>query len=284
MTIGLPFYNCGKTLQATIKSIFAQTHQEWELVLIDDGSLDESLKIAQSIKDSRVKVYHDGENRGLSYRLNQIASLAKGDYIVRMDADDIMHPDRIKKQLDYLQSNPDIDLVGTCAYIINENNNIIGKRKKIDCNIEPPIVLAKGLFIHPTVMGKRAWFRSNPYSEEYLRAEDHEIWVRTIETSNFFIMEESLLFYRENSQINLKNYRLSCKTDRKIFKDYGPKLVGDLKTLELVAKSYAKEFIYSLCYLIKREDILIARRNNLMEPEEEIKANNILKECLNYRI
>ncbi|MGG2066218.1 glycosyltransferase family 2 protein [Bacillus sp. S14(2024)] len=277
VTIGLPFYNCEKTLQTTIQSIFAQTYSEWELVLIDDGSSDRSLELAQSIKDPRVKVYHDGENRGLVYRLNQITSLAKGEYIARMDADDIMHPERIKKQLEFLQSNPDIDLIGTRAYIINENDDIVGKRKVIGDNIEPHIVLAKGLFIHPTVMGKAEWFRSNLYSEEYVRAEDHEIWVRTLETSNFFILEEPLLFYRENSCINLKNYRLSCKTDRKIFRNYGPNSVGRIETVKLVVKSCLKEYIYILFSMLKAEQFLINKRNNHIVDAELVETGMLIE-------
>ena len=99
ITIGIPFYNAEVYLADAIRSIFAQTYQEWELILVDDGSTDSSLEIARSVKDSRVRVIADGVNRRLPYRLNQITAEAKYDLIGRMDADDIISPVRFEKQL-----------------------------------------------------------------------------------------------------------------------------------------------------------------------------------------
>src|SRR5690349_23370493 len=127
VTIGLPFYNNQSTLELAIKSVFAQTYKNWELLLVNDGSTDGSLEIAKKIIDKRVQLISDGSNKGLIFRLNQIASLAKGKYLARMDADDLMHPLRIEKQIKFLQQHQDTDLVDTGAYSINENENPIGK-------------------------------------------------------------------------------------------------------------------------------------------------------------
>ena len=102
VTIGLPFYNDRLTLELAIKSIFAQTYKNWELILVDDGSTDGSLNIAKKITDKRVRIISDEKNKGLIFRLNQIASLAKGKYLARMDADDLMQPTRIEKQVEFL--------------------------------------------------------------------------------------------------------------------------------------------------------------------------------------
>ncbi|MGL5269675.1 MAG: glycosyltransferase family 2 protein, partial [Selenomonadaceae bacterium] len=115
VSIGLPFYNDEKTLRYTIQSILLQSYTDWELILLDDGSTDGSLAIAKSIKDKRVRVVSDNENKGLAVRLNEIANLANGQYLARMDADDLMHPDRIKEQVLFLEENPEIDVVGTNA-------------------------------------------------------------------------------------------------------------------------------------------------------------------------
>lgn len=130
VSIGLPVYNCEKTVLGTINSIISQTYENWELIIVDDGSSDTSLDVINSIKDARIKVYSDGENKGLPYRLNQIAKLAKGEYIARMDSDDLMHPERIAVQIKYLQGNPNIDLIGSGAYIINEQEKVLGQRRK----------------------------------------------------------------------------------------------------------------------------------------------------------
>ena len=121
VSIGIPFYNAENFLLDAIRSVFAQTHKKWELILLDDGSEDRSLEIAQSIKDPRVRVYSDGKNKKLASRLNEIVKLAKYDIIARMDADDLMSPYRIKKQVEILAQNPHLDLISTGIYSVDDS-------------------------------------------------------------------------------------------------------------------------------------------------------------------
>ena len=95
VTIGIPIFNAEATLLETVQSVISQTVRDWELILIDDGSRDGSLAIANSIQDPRIRVLSDGVNKGLPARLNQIVDEAKYDLIMRMDADDLMHPQRL---------------------------------------------------------------------------------------------------------------------------------------------------------------------------------------------
>jgi len=128
ISIGIPFFNAEKFLEDAIKSVLVQTFQDWELILVDDGSTDRSLEIARSFVDSRIRIISDGYNRRLPYRLNQIISEAKYDIIARMDADDLMAVDRLEKQIKVLTKNPEIDLVVTSLYSIGNKNEILGKR------------------------------------------------------------------------------------------------------------------------------------------------------------
>ena len=99
ITIGISFKNPGKYFRLALQSIFAQTFTtNWELILVDDGSTDDSLILVKSLEDERVYVYSDGQSKGLNVRLNQMIQLANAPYFVRMDADDIMHPQRLEKQ------------------------------------------------------------------------------------------------------------------------------------------------------------------------------------------
>lgn len=118
ISIGIPFFNAEKYLEDAIKSVLAQTFQNWELILVDDGSTDRSLEIARSFVDPRIRIISDGSNRRLPYRLNQIINEAKYDIIARMDADDLMAVDRLEKQMKVLNENPEIDLVVTSLYSI----------------------------------------------------------------------------------------------------------------------------------------------------------------------
>ena len=128
ITIAIPFLNAEKYLVDAIRSVFAQTHTDWELLLIDDGSTDKSLEIAHSIKDSRVRVISDGFNKKLASRLNEITDIASHELIARMDADDLMSPDRLKIQLEILKSHPEIDLVSCGLYSTKNDLSLVGIR------------------------------------------------------------------------------------------------------------------------------------------------------------
>ena len=93
LSIGIPCLNAGRFLTEAVQSIFAQSFQDWELLIVDDGSTDDSFRSLGAITDRRVRLFSDGAHRGLAARLNQIVRLSRGKYIGRMDADDLVHPD-----------------------------------------------------------------------------------------------------------------------------------------------------------------------------------------------
>lgn len=125
ITIGIPFYNAERYLADAIRSIFAQTYQDWELILVDDGSTDASLEIARSVKDKRVRVISDGTNKKLPARLNQIVGEAKYELIARMDSDDMASPRRFDKQLPCFD-DLDIQIVSTGIGLFSDNGNLLG--------------------------------------------------------------------------------------------------------------------------------------------------------------
>ena len=218
ITIGLTFYNNESTLADAIRSIFVQTFQDWELIIIDDHSSDESLEIAQSVVDPRVKVHSDTMRRGFVYQLNRMTQLAQGKYYARMDADDLMHPERLSRQLNYLKAHPDIDLVDTSMYSMNQQCQAVGIRTVDLSDMGPDRVLKKGLLHHATVMGHIEWFQKNPYDPRYVRAEDYELWCRTCKTSSFGRMKEPLYFVREG-RVNLNNYLIKCTDGQTYYKN-----------------------------------------------------------------
>lgn len=127
ITIGIPFYNAGRYLASSIRSVLGQTYSGFELILSDDGSTDGSLQIAESFNDPRIRLVSDGANRGIAFRLNEQISLANGTFFARMDADDLMFPDRIEKQLSFLERYG-YDVTGTQAVVIDHNNEVMGLR------------------------------------------------------------------------------------------------------------------------------------------------------------
>lgn len=256
VTVGIPFFNAGATLLGSIRSVFAQTFTDWDLLLIDDGSTDNSLEIARSIDDKRVRVISDGANRGLVYRLNQMISLARAPYFARMDADDLMHPERLARQLDHLHHHPDVDIIGSAAYVIDRDDLPYGIRGDRSAGGQTAGIRLG--FIHPTVVGKTDWFHRNSYSAEYIRAEDLELWLRADPKTVCARLLEPLLFYREPLEFQPAKYRASCRTVRKLAWRYS---TGTHRALAAVAGTYAKEALHLVLFRLGLVSSLIRRRN-----------------------
>ena len=283
LTIGLPFYNDRQTLEMALKSIFVQTCQDWELIIVDDGSTDGSSKIAESLADSRVKLIKDGDNRGLIFRLNQITTLARGKFIARMDADDMMDPERLQKQLAYLLANPDVDVVDTGTYSIDQNNTPIGKRGLDDINRDAKEVLKHTMLLHASIMGKKSWFLENPYDEDYIRAEDYELWCRTHTKSIFARIKEPLYIVREG-KVNVSNYAMSSKTIRKIFRNYSSGVLSPVETQIELIKSKGKVFAYKTFALFDKQDILSKSRNVPLSIDEINAVNKIIERIRDQKL
>lgn len=276
VTIGIPFFNAAATLRETVRSVFAQTRRDWELLLVDDGSRDGSLALAQAIADPRVRVVSDGVNRGVVYRLNQIADLARASYVCRMDDDDVMHPRRLEAQIAFLDAHPEVDLVASPVISIDERGRIRGVRGMGPFRADAVSALRGCPFAQPSAMVRTRWFRENRYDPRFLRAEDHELWCRTAPHSRFAMIEEPYLFYREPAGISLRKYVLSCRTDRKIYWRYGPSRVGAGGTAVLVAQSLAKELCYRVASRVGVAGRLVASRSRPLAPELAARAGAAL--------
>jgi glycosyltransferase involved in cell wall biosynthesis len=198
VTILMPFYNAGKGFEAALHSILSQTYENWELLLCDDGSTDGSLSVARSIRDERVITWSDGTRKGLAGRLNECIDRARGEFIARMDADDISYPERFLKQVEFLLAHPETDLVGCQMLIFGEDGSPFGQRR-VPQNHEGIVArpyLGFGL-AHPTWMARAAWFRKYRYDPAALRYEDAELLYRSHENSRFANLPEILYGYRE---------------------------------------------------------------------------------------
>ncbi|RIX27015.1 glycosyltransferase family 2 protein [Sphingomonas edaphi] len=216
VSIGIPIYNCAPYLEDAIRSVLAQTHQDWELILVDDGSTDGSLEIALSIADPRVRVVSDGQNLGLAARLNQIAQLAGHDLVARMDADDLMHPDRLRLQIALLSANPDADIVGTGTFSVKRDGSLIGVRvpDKAFPSLEDAVTGNAGL-IHASVIYRKRWALRNPYDPSIRRSEDIDLWARAAARRdlNSITIAEPLYIYREDLNVTREKLLAAYSTE-----------------------------------------------------------------------
>ncbi len=197
VSVLMSFHNARDTLLRSIRSLLWQTYPHWELILLDDGSTDGSAEILKSIDDPRIRLYGDSLCRGLPARLNQGVSLARGQYIARMDADDVAFPARFEKQITYLQNHPEVDLLATSTLLVNEHDQAIGVLTAAQSHEEISRRPWHGFPMpHPTWMGRAEWFRQNPYDELARKAQDQSLLYRTYRTSHFAGLAEVLLGYR----------------------------------------------------------------------------------------
>jgi glycosyltransferase involved in cell wall biosynthesis len=277
VTIGISFYNTETTLAEAIRSVFAQTFEDWELLLVDDGSTDRSLDIARSVQISKVRVIADGMNRGIPVRLNQINQEAKGKYIARMDGDDMMCPQRIERQVEFLEEHLDVDLVDTGVYSIDHSGQPKGKRGVAPLDPAPLTFLKGHGLIQPALLGRSEWFRRNPYDVHFRRAEDHELWCRVLGKAVFARMKEPLFFYRESDRRSPSSYFASLYYERKALRRHGPRLVGYGLTQRLILRSYLKSIIYWVMWISGTRKFLIRKRNVPLSEEERRSVTAVIE-------
>ncbi len=197
VTVAMPIFNAGGHLRLAVLSIVRQTFTDWELLIIDDGSTDNAIQEIADICDRRIRILRDGENKGLSARLNEAIDLARGRYFARMDQDDVSYPVRFARQIEALERDPQLDLVAARAVTIDEENRLTGL---LPATSQKEIAAKpwRGFYLpHPTWMGRVEWFRKYRYTEPgpYF-CEDQELLLRSYEKSRFGIIEEPLLAYR----------------------------------------------------------------------------------------
>lgn len=201
VSVILPVYNGEKYLDEAIKSILSQSYKRFELIIIDDGSKDKSLSIIKRFKDSRIKVYSQ-TNKGLAKTLNRGISLSKGTYIARQDQDDFSYPNRLEKQVNYLNINPRCGLVGTWAEIW-EGNNKKTRRSHKHPSINKLLqffLLFNNPFVHSSVMIRKTALKEvGLYSTDKSRQppEDYELWSRIAQKYELANIPEILHAYRE---------------------------------------------------------------------------------------
>jgi glycosyltransferase involved in cell wall biosynthesis len=201
VTVAMSVLNGGSFLRQAVQSVLEQSWQNWELLLIDDGSTDGAIQALTCLNDPRIRVINDGKNLGLSARLNQAIEIANGKYFARMDHDDICHPLRFAKQIGFLEKNTEIDLISAKCLTIDESGQVTGvlpsaiNHSNISCRPWHGFYMP-----HPTWLGRSEWFRENLYQVPgpYC-CEDQELLLRSYKKSRFHTYPEYLLAYRLRS-------------------------------------------------------------------------------------
>jgi len=202
VSIVMSVFNQEKYLPSAIESILNQSYQDFEFIIVNDGSNDSCNDIILSYKDKRI-ILIEQENTGLPAALNLAISKSKGDFIARMDSDDISDPSRIRKQLNYLNKNPKIDLIGSSVRIIDENGKFLGAE---NVPIKPDAINQclkyRCVVYHPTFfLRKEVFNKVGGYRKEFIHAQDYDFLLRA-RSKNINIANQAdyLLDYRVESK------------------------------------------------------------------------------------
>lgn len=179
VSVVMSVYNGEKYVKTAVESILAQTFTDFEFIIINDGSTDGTARILSNYQDARVRLTHQ-EHLGLTRTLNRGIRMARGEYIARMDVDDISLSERLKKQVDFLEDNPDVGVVGTAYYEIDSEGRTIGRKifPVEDEELRKALIRYNPLF-HGSVMIRKSVFdQVGLYNESFIRAQDYELWFR----------------------------------------------------------------------------------------------------------
>lgn len=264
ISVILPIYNSEQYLKEAMNSILNQTFTDFELLAINDASTDSSLKIIKSFanKDKRVIIINNQSNIGLVKNLNIAIGLANGKYIARMDSDDNSDITRFEKQINFMESNPEIGIVG--AWISE-----MGSNKKWHYPLEHDEIykylIYGSPFSHPVVMIRRSVFIDHHirYSEDFKVGQDYELWSRLLKVTKAANLPQELLKWRKHKNQNTQKYRdLNFKNSSMV----SGKILDEIYPDDINYKNHINKL-----FSLPREE----RINNLKESIECISKMNI---------
>lgn len=261
VTIGLPVYNAGRFLADALRSIFAQTWTDWELIVVDDGSTDSACDLVERIDDSRVRFYRDGKRQGLSARLNQITRMARGEFLARMDADDMCHPERIEREVKLLQRHPEVDVVSSSIAILDRDDRFSRWRPAPSAHAQICARPLKGFaLVHGGMLLRTDWARLHAYNERNRRCEDWQLLISSYRHSRFANLPECLYFYREFDSYRFRKYTHSQLISSRIHLGQLSQY-GAAKAMSMIARRLGYITTYAVATGFGLQDTLIRKRS-----------------------
>lgn len=234
VSILMPVHNGERYLREAIDSMLLQTFRDFEFLIIDDGSSDRSVEIIESYRDPRIVLKRFPTNRGTVHALNAGLLAAAGEYIVRMDCDDISLPQRLETQVRFMDSHPDTGVSGTAMRLIKKGK-LKNTRIQPESDEELKIALLfNTCFFHPTVIMRTGLVKEHPYPADLVYTQDYNYWTSLAPKTRFANLTDTLLYFREHDgQISSKKANLQITNARRIREAYLLRFTGKITSKEL---------------------------------------------------
>ncbi|MBI3572977.1 MAG: glycosyltransferase family 2 protein [Candidatus Kerfeldbacteria bacterium] len=232
ISVVLPLYNAGPYLRPAIDSILNQTYSDFELIIIDDGSTDGSDKVIASYHDPRIRVYTQ-ENKGVMASLNRGLELSRGQYIARMDHDDVSDPRRFQQQVEFLDSHPDHVVVGTTYAYIDPVNRLLGVFPALlrDEDLRRELI-TKSPLAHGSTVIRGSVIREHLIRYQSTYIDDYDLWMRLAGFGKMANLPAVLYFWRHHPGSIMSLHYDQQRTESRILQDaVFPKLdIGQLSS------------------------------------------------------
>ena len=276
VSVLLPVYNAEKYLSEAIDSILNQTYANFEFIIINDGSIDNSEKIILSYNDRRIRYIRNEKNIRLVASLNKGIQLARGRYLVRMDADDISMPNRIEKQVTFMENNLKVGVCGSYLRVFgDERRVVISKLPIMDKDIRASLLVRNSLG-HPNVIIRKSTLTVNGvcYDERFYRMEDWGLWITLMPKCKFANCPEVLLNYR---WVNTSESRINTKDEKhliismKVVKLFFSQLAIDCSDyeLEMITSIIKAPHVYNMTKK-QLNDAIVILNKKLSDIEDKI--------------
>ncbi len=203
VSVLMPAYNREKYIGEAIESVLVQTYTHWELIIVDDGSRDSTAEIVKSYqaKDSRIILYQFPENKGIPYARNQCLELAKGEYLANLDSDDIALPDRLEKQVQFMEENPEVGICGGKYVFIDEQNKKVNEPFLMpteDKEIKANFFLYKAHVFNTTLLIRKRVIGNVKYNIKFTYAQDLKFYSDVLHNVTFANLDKVLVLYRQH--------------------------------------------------------------------------------------
>ncbi|MGB8355037.1 MAG: glycosyltransferase [Chthoniobacteraceae bacterium] len=202
LSVIMPVFNAAPYLREAVQSVLDQTFRDFELIIVDDGSTDESREIAQGIDDGRIRIFYNGENLGAAAAKNLALEKARGEFIAFLDADDVALPHRFEAQCSFLGTHPDVSLVASCVEVIDAEGALHGRF--LFEEMSSSRLCAKLLFYNPiaqsSVMLRSSCLTGMTFRSECEPAEDYDLWATLSQTARMVVLEDVLVHYRSHPE------------------------------------------------------------------------------------
>jgi len=248
VSIVLPVYNGEKYLKASLDSVLAQTYQNWELVIINDGSTDDTENLILDYQDKRIRYLPNESNKGIIISLNRGLQESNGVFIARLDADDIALPYRIEKQVEFLSDNPDYDLCGSYFQTIDSNGRLL-KNVAFPANNRDAqsYLLLHNCFCHSAIMMRSNIAKELKYDEKFQVCEDYDLWYRISRRGKILNLPLFMTLYRvhDNNMSTRKSEIMFVhvnKINKRILDDLGIEYSKNELDMHSNALSYNASF------------------------------------------